>query len=46
MADVFVEREIKLHTGLMNPGIQLKSSTPREEISKTLTDKTKFIHSP
>jgi hypothetical protein len=46
LSDVFVEREIKLHTGLMNPGIQLKSTTPREKISKALTDKTKFIHSP
>jgi uncharacterized protein (TIGR02145 family) len=44
LSDVFVDKEIKLHTGLMNPGVQLKSASTNEEISKALTDKDGYIH--
>jgi uncharacterized protein (TIGR02145 family) len=42
--EVFVDKEIKLNTGLMNPGVQLKSTSSMEEISQALTDKDGYIH--
>lgn len=44
MNEIFVDKEIKLNTGLMNPGVQLKSNASMEEISQALTDKNGYIH--
>jgi hypothetical protein len=42
--ELFVDKDFKLHTGLMNPGVQLKSTSSAEEISKALTDEKGYIH--
>lgn len=42
--EVFVGKDFKLHTGLMNPGVQLKSTSSAEEISAALTDEKGYIH--
>jgi len=44
MNEIFVDKEIKLNTGLMNPGVQLKSNASMEEISEALTDEHGYIH--
>ena len=44
LTDIFVDKDFKLHTGLMNPGVQLKSTSSLEEISKALTDDKGYIH--
>jgi uncharacterized protein (TIGR02145 family) len=42
--ELFVGKDFKLHTGLMNPGVQLKSTSSAEEISAALTDEKGYIH--
>ena len=44
MNEIFIDKEIKLNTGLMNPGVQLKSNASMEEISAALTDENGYIH--
>lgn len=44
MNDVFVNKEFKLHTGLVNPGVQLKSTASTADISSALTDEKGYIH--
>lgn len=44
LTDIFVDKDFKLNTGLMNPGVQLKSTSSLEEISKALTDEKGYIH--
>jgi len=42
--DIFVDKVVKLNTGLMNPGVQLKSNSSLKEISSALTDENGYIH--
>jgi uncharacterized protein (TIGR02145 family) len=42
--EVFINKEFKLHTGLINPKIQLKSTGSMNDISEALTDEEGFIH--
>lgn len=44
MNEVFVDKTFNLHTGLMNPGVQLKSTASPAEISAALTDEKGYIH--
>ncbi len=44
LSDVFVNKEFKLDTELINPGVTLKSNSTSQEISEALTDENGFIH--
>jgi uncharacterized protein (TIGR02145 family) len=44
MNELFINKKFKLHSGLMPPRAQLKSTSSPEEISKALTDEQGYLH--